>query len=177
MASARSIRPLVENVIKTAFTLVEILIVVLILAILAVIVLPQFSNATTIARASMVADDLRVFRTQMAVYKAQHNGKSLGYPSAGNPSEAILLSQATLASNVAGDTAAIGTAGFNYGPYLREVPPNPLNGKTSIQVVADGAAFPAAGTDNNGWVYQPSTDTLRADSPGQDDTGKRYFDY
>ena len=163
---------------KTAFTLVEILIVVLILGILAAIVVPQFSNATTIARASMVADDLRIFRTQMMVYKAQHNGLSLGYPNVGGtPSQALVIAQFTLASNAVAATATPGTAGFAFGPYLREVPPNPLNGKNSIQVVADGAGFPAAGTDSNGWIYQPSTDTFRADSPGKDDTGKNYFDY
>ena len=163
---------------KTAFTLVEILIVVLILGILAAIVVPQFSNATTIARASMVADDLRIFRTQLMVYKAQHNGLSLGYPNVGGvPSDAIVIAQFTQASNAAATTAAPGTAGFPFGPYLREVPPNPLNGKNSILVLADGAPFPATGKDATGWVYQPSTDTFRADSPGKDDTGKNYFDY
>jgi general secretion pathway protein G len=163
---------------KTAFTLVEILIVVLILGILAAIVVPQFSNATTIARASMVADDLRIFRTQMMVYKAQHNCVSLGYPNGGGaPSEAVATAQLTLPSDLFGATAAVGTAGYNFGPYMREIPPNPLNGKNSILIVADGAGFPATGTDNNGWVYQPSTDTFRADSPGVDDTGKKYFDY
>jgi general secretion pathway protein G len=163
---------------KTAFTLVEIMIVVLILGILAAVVVPQFSNATTIARASMAADDLRIIRTQLMVYKAQHNGKSLGYPNgAGGPTDTSVIAQATLASNASGDTAAVGTAGFNYGPYLREIPPNPLNGKNSIQVLADGATFPAAGDDNSGWIYQPATDTFRANSLGEDDTGKKYFGY
>lgn len=163
---------------KTAFTLVEILIVVLILGILASIVVPQFSNATTIARASMVADDLRIFRTQLMVYKSQHNGLSLGYPNAGGaPSEAVVIAQFTQASNAAAATATPGTAGFTFGPYLREIPVNPLNGKSNIVVLADGAALPAGGTDAAGWIYQPSTDTFRADSPGQDDTGKNYFDY
>ena len=63
-----------------AFTLVEILIVVIILGILAAIVIPQFSNATQNARASMLADNLRIMRTQVMVFKAQHNSVSPGYP-------------------------------------------------------------------------------------------------
>ena len=55
---------------KRAFTLVEILIVVVILGILAAIVLPKFSNASAIARASMLADDLRVIRMQVQVYRS-----------------------------------------------------------------------------------------------------------
>src|SRR3954447_24016768 len=65
---------------RRAFTLIEILIVVVILGILATIVLPQFSNASNTARESALKDDLRYLRTQVAVYKAQHHDVAPGYP-------------------------------------------------------------------------------------------------
>src|ERR1700761_8978417 len=57
---------------KSGFTLVEILIVVIILGILAAIVIPQFTNASTDARNSSVASTLQTLRGQIELYKIQH---------------------------------------------------------------------------------------------------------
>ena len=165
---------------RKAFTLVEILIVVIILGILAAIVLPRFSNASAIARASMLASNLRIYRTQLVIYRAQHRDVAAAYPNGdwtATPTEAAFIAQMTMASNPEGDTAAPGTAGYDHGPYLREIPPNPVNGKNTVQIIADGASFPSAGDDSHGWVYKPATLQIRADSPGTDDDGKLYFDY
>jgi prepilin-type N-terminal cleavage/methylation domain-containing protein len=163
-----------------AFTLVEILIVVLILAILGAIILPKFSNASAIARASMLCDDLRVMRMQAMIYKAQHRDVPAAYPN-GDPTQAPTeqdyVLQMTKASNAAGQTADPGTPGFNYGPYLREIPANPVNGKSTVQIVGDAEAFPVAGDNTHGWIYQPANLVLKADCPGADDKGKQYFDY
>lgn len=166
--------------VRKAFTLVEILIVVVILGILAAIVLPKFSNASAIARASMLADDLRVIRMQVQVFKSQHYELPPGYPDGdptAAPMEAAFIAQMTMASKSDCSTAAPGTAGYDYGPYLREVPTNPVNGKSTVDVIADGGAFPAAGDDSHGWVYQPAEMLFKADCPGQDDKGRAYFGY
>src|SRR6476469_8263402 len=65
---------------NSAFTLVEILIVVVILGILATIVIPQFSNASHEARENTLKDDLRFLRLQVQMYKAQHRDAPPGYP-------------------------------------------------------------------------------------------------
>src|ERR1043165_1264222 len=65
---------------RRAFTLIEILIVVVILGILATIVIPQFSNASQNARENTLKDELRYLRTQIVVYKAQHHDVAPGYP-------------------------------------------------------------------------------------------------
>jgi general secretion pathway protein G len=153
-----------------AFTLVEILIVVVILGILAAIVLPKFSNASAEARASMLADDLRLFRSQIEIYKEQHMGIPPG------PDASTFCNQMTMASNAAGQTAAPGTAGFTFGPYFSQMPANPINGKNTVQIIAAGS-FPTAADDANGWVYQPSTLIFNADCAGSDDAGKSFFDY
>ncbi|MHC4715676.1 MAG: type II secretion system protein [Planctomycetota bacterium] len=163
---------------RKAFTLVEILIVVVILAILAAIVLPRFSNASAVARASMLADDLRIFRMQLQVFKSQHQDIPAGYPVGGGaPTEALFVEQLTLSSKPTRQTAAPGTQGFPYGPYLREIPPNPVNGKTTVQIIPDGQAFPNAADDSHGWIYQPSTLKIRADCIGTDSSNRIFFDY
>jgi general secretion pathway protein G len=165
---------------RKGFTLVEILIVVVILGILAAVIIPRFSNASGIARASMLADDLRIMRTQFMVFKGQHCSVSPGYPNCdvGNtPTEAALVEQMTMSTSTSGDAAVPGTAGYPYGPYLSEIPPNPLNGKKSFRLLAEGESFPAEAAGTDGWVYQPSTLTLRADALGNDETGKSFFSY
>ena len=58
---------------KKGFTLVEILIVVVILGILAAIVIPQFTDASTEAKISSMRSDLQMMRSQIELYKVQHN--------------------------------------------------------------------------------------------------------
>lgn len=153
-----------------AFTLVEILIVVIILGILAAIVLPKFSNASQEARASMLADNLRLFRSQIQVYKEQHMGIPPG------PDAGTFCDQMTKASNRNGETAAPGTPGFGFGPYFSQMPGNPINGKNTVMIIGAGR-FPMAATGDNGWVYQPSTIMFSADCVGGDDAGRSFFDY
>jgi len=165
---------------KKGFTLVELLIVVVILGLLAAIVIPRFSSASSAARASMLADDLRILRIQIAVFRAQHIGVAAGYPDCDTsqaPTEADFIAQVTMASKATGETAAPGTAGFDFGPYLREMPVNPVNGKSTVQIIVDAGVVPAVADDSDGWIYQPSTLTIKADSTGIDDAGKAYIDY
>jgi general secretion pathway protein G len=56
-----------------AFTLIEILIVVVILGILAAIVIPQFSDASTEASESSVRSQLQTVRSQLELWKVKHN--------------------------------------------------------------------------------------------------------
>ena len=162
------------------FTLVEILIVVIILGILAAMIIPQFSSATESARASMLMDDLRIMRSQLEVFKAQHNCVPPGFPgcdSTATPTEAAFLDHVTRASNSIGATAAVNTPGYPYGPYMREIPTNPFNGKTSVRVLSASEAFPNSPADQYGWIYQPSTLMFRSDCLGSDTSGVSYFDY
>ena len=56
---------------RRAFTLVEILIVVVILGILAAVVIPQFVNASDEAQVGNVETQLRTLRTQIQLFRAQ----------------------------------------------------------------------------------------------------------
>ena len=104
------------------------------------------------------------------------------HPPAGGPlfpdePAAAFVAQLTMASSEDGQTAAMGTPGFDIGPYLRQMPTNPLNEKGSIQIVQGAGALPGVGDNSHGWIYQPATLEIIADSPGTDSTGELYYDY
>src|SRR3954470_2372518 len=62
----------VRRTTRKGFTLIEILIVVIILGILAAIVIPQFTSASTEARQGTLKSQLQTLRSQIALYKLQH---------------------------------------------------------------------------------------------------------
>lgn len=163
---------------ESAFTLIELLLVVVILGILAAVAIPQFSDSSQEARASSLQTNLAVLRNAVEYYRTNHNGKYPGYPAAGGaPTSTEASKQLTLASKMDGSTAAPGTAGFGYGPYIREaLPENPLNGLATILIVGDSDTFKAA-DDSSGWIYQPLTGKIRANSTGSAPSGKAYYDF
>jgi len=65
-------RSRVCNSTQRAFTLIEILIVVVILGILAAIVIPQFTDASTQASEASVRSQLQTIRGQLELYKVQN---------------------------------------------------------------------------------------------------------
>ena len=162
----------------SGFTLVELLIVVVILSILAAVAIPQFTNSAEEARASNLQTNLSVLRNAMEYYKLQHNEKYPGYPSAGgNPTTAEFSNQMLLSTKANGDSAAIGTSGYDFGPYLKEsIPENPINGLNTVMVINDATAFPAA-DDTTGWIYKPAIGKIRANSTGSSPAGKAYYQF
>ena len=64
--------------LRTAFTLIEILIVVVILGILAAVIIPQFTNAADDASISSARTQLQTMRSQIELYRAQNGA----YPTA-----------------------------------------------------------------------------------------------
>lgn len=163
-----------------AFTLVEVLIVVVLLGILAAIVIPAFSGATTPAKDSALASDLSLLRRFILIYKSQHLEVAPGYPNGNTtaePTHAAFRDQAMLSSKATGETAAVGTADFPYGPYLSRIPVNPFNGKDTVQMLVNGQAFPAAADDSDGWICKPETGEVRPDNTGANGDGTAYYDY
>jgi prepilin-type N-terminal cleavage/methylation domain-containing protein len=163
-----------------AFTLVEILVVVVLLGILAAVVIPSVARSGTTARESALASDLALLRRFVLIYRSQHLEVSPGYPNgntAAPPTGAAFVAQATLASKANGQTAARGTEDFNYGPYLSRIPENPLNNLDTVRMVLNGASFPEDADGIYGWIFKPETGEIRPDNVGPNDGRTPYYDY
>jgi len=164
---------------RRAFTLVEILIVIIILGILATIVIPQFSSASQQAKENSLRDDLRFMRSQIGVFRAQHRDVSPGYPGGDRsqpPTEADFADQMMLHSDEHCATNATATTVFKFGPYLSRMPSNPLSGLTTVLIVNNGASIPAV-DDSTGWIYKPQTQEFIANVTGVDANGTPFKDY
>jgi len=129
---------------RSAFTLVEVLIVVVILAVLAATIIPQFSDSTKDAKESTLLFNLHTLRSQVQMYRTQHDGLLPGNA----------LDELIKATDKYGDT--LGTD-LQYGPYVTEIPENPFNKSKTIAIIGNSPALKADVSADDGWLYNPTT--------------------
>ena len=146
----------------SGFTLVELLIVVIILAILAAIVVPQFATSTDDAKDAALDSTLANIRDVLDLYFAQHGE----YPAAladgksGPNTEAAFISQLSRYTDGDGISQDIKDAAHPYGPYLKlpQVPKEPMTNSRSIALINIGSlAMTADAGDLGGWKYDSIT--------------------
>lgn len=124
-----------------AFTLVEILIVVVILGILAAIVIPAFNSTVSDSAATTTYSELQKLRRHIGVYKARHAD--------------------ALPNVVAGD----GSWGELVSPdHFLSPPVNAWVGgaNSRVIVVMPNAVPDAAYHTNYGWIYDPNNGDIFA---------------
>lgn len=180
----------VRRRLQQGFTLVELLIVVIILAILAAIVIPQFSGATTDTKEAALDSNLGGVRNAIELYKAQHTTYPGGVATTGGSCAATkgtgavnsaqaFIDHLLMYSDASGNTCSVGdTTTFKYGPYIRKaVPADPITGKGAVAgdivVTSTGTPIaPAAAT--GGWAYDTKSGQIVMNSNGTDSKGAAY---
>jgi len=161
-----------KHLAQRGFTLVELLIVVIILAILAAIIIPQFTAATDDATQSAYDTNIANIRAAVDLYRQQHGeypgrvtstgagcpAGSANVPGAADD-EIAFLAQLRNYTNAAGIACTGTDATFRYGPYLKDdLPPNPLGdpGINTVDVNANGILGLTTG-GTGGWQYDTIT--------------------
>ena len=142
---------------KSGFTLVEILIVVVILGILAAIVIPQFTEASTEAKTSSLVTDLQSVRSQIELYKVQHNDNLPGVANGTHTAGAAFKDALTGYTDIFGETVTR-TDPNAYGPYLQKIPTNQFVDSDVVTCTPLNGATPGVSTDGTqGWVFDEDT--------------------
>jgi len=138
---------------RNAFTLVEILIVVVIMAVLAATIIPQFSDSTSDAKAGTSEFNLHTLRSQIQLYKSQHDGLL--------PTDDM----AELIATTDKDGNVGSGAGFVYGPYVREIPANSFSNSNDVKEITTSPAEVSDVTAGNagGWLYNKTSGELFID--------------
>ena len=133
--------------VRHAFTLVEVLIVVVIMAVLAATVIPQFADTSLDAKKSTSSFNMQSLRSQIEAFKAHHNGAT--------PVSLAILTVKT-------DKTGAANASGPYGPYLQEVPTEQITASETV-IVLTGSSAIAAGdvTAAGGWLYNKTTGEIR----------------
>jgi prepilin-type N-terminal cleavage/methylation domain-containing protein len=123
---------------RRAFTLVEILVVVVILGIISAIVVPQFTTATTDAYAGNIKAQLATINNQIELYRSQNRG---ALPTFGTTGWTQLLD----------------------GDYMKSAPSNPAHAdqsKRTLIVVKTSAG--QHGDAAAGWVWNSADQEMYA---------------
>ncbi len=148
---------MIKRSVKKAFTLIEILIVVVILGILAAIVIPQFTKASEEAQVGNTVTQLQTIRSQIELYRVRNNG---------NPPDLTTTPFQDLV-NVTGTNAAP-----DGNTYMKSAPINPRTG-TSTVTPGDAAPTGFVQRDDAGWIYNVATGDFWANGFNET-TGKWY---
>jgi prepilin-type N-terminal cleavage/methylation domain-containing protein len=130
--------------VRKAFTLIEILIVVVILGILAGIVVPQFTTATNDARAGNLSAQLSSVQNMIELYAARNNG---AYPD--------------LSTNW--DELTVGDASTTGDELLKDEPVNPAwPDQTDAAARAVSQDANGTGSASTGWFFNTTDNLLYA---------------
>lgn len=133
-----------------AFTLVELLIVIVVLAVLAAIVIPKFGDSGMRSREASLRSNLKIARNAVDLFKTDTGAF---------PASIADLAGASAPSNGkdSGGTSKAITATDYKGPYLAEVPKDPVSGADLNYSVTSGSVgkvtSSASGNSSEGTAY------------------------
>lgn len=125
---------------KARFSYTEIVIIAVALSVFAIRVVPKYTKASPESRIGELIDGLLEMRTQLDLYRAQHEGSC--------PVDSSEGFQAALTTKVG-----------RYGPYVKKIPANPFNNLNTVRFDGEPAGTGLAA----GWRFDTKTGLFQAD--------------
>jgi len=126
---------------QAGLSYVEVVIIAVVLGVVAVRVVPKFTEASAESKICNLIDGLQEMRAQLDLYRAQH-GECLG-------------DFDSFASFQTAMTTEVG----RYGPYVKKIPSNPFNNLNTVRF--DGEP---AGAGIAGWRLDTDSGLFQADN-------------
>ena len=127
--------------LKVRFSFIDIVIIAVVLTIITVKAVPQYTQAKTQTRVSILSDGLQLMRCKLDLYQVRNNGSL-------PPCDSFARFEAAM-------TIPAG----RYSCYLKQIPVNPFNQLNTIRF--DGEP---AGADFAGWRLDTKTCLFQADN-------------
>lgn len=154
-----------------AFSLIELVIVVVIIGTIAAIAIPRMSRGTAAAVDSGLANNLTLLRKAVELYRAEHGTYPTCDALGGN--RTTIMVQLTQYTDVAGNTSSTRTAVHRFGPYLKAIP------KLGVTERRDRDRINTSDGGSVAWIYEPASGAIRANAPANaaDAAGRLYNDY
>ena len=138
---------------KRGFTVMEIFIIAIVICTIAAVAVPRFSMARSRGKLSDMVSKLQQVRSQIALYKVQHDGLLPGQKATGGDIAENGFVKAMTEKDSTG-----------FGPYLKEIPANCfIKGELAkkITLVNDPDAVPG-GDEGTGWWFNTATEKFCA---------------
>jgi len=139
---------------RPAFSMMELVIVMLIMGVLAAIAIPRMSGGSANAKAQALLASLAEVRNRIEVYKAEHLGHVPGL---------TFVAQMTQYSDDQGATSDKPSPEYPYGPYLQAIPKNPYSGSNAVRFLLTAGPTAEARSVDLGWTYNVVTGEFDAD--------------
>jgi len=166
---------------RRAFTLIELVAVVLILGILAAIAAPKVFRGSDDAGEAALRQNLAVIRDAIELYALEHDGNFPGATSDGTNAagtEQAFKNQLLMYTSATGEVSPVRDAAHPYGPYLRKnfpkAPVGPMKGTDTVTVVGDGQ--PLSGDNTSAWKYDYTTGEFILNSNQTSSDGSTTYD-
>ena len=148
------------------FSLFEIMMAVVVLAVVAAVVVPRFSEAgLQESRMDELCNTLQLLRSQIELYKVQHRDHPPMHAADGTVAFDAQFKQMVYCTDRDEQVKrkkprTVRDKVYTFGPYLERIPKNPFNGSRGIVRALDKDAVPVEG--GAGWAYVPETGAIYA---------------
>ena len=171
-----------SSIPRNAFSLVELILVVVIIGVIAAIAIPRVADSAGRSREGALVSSLTAMRNAIDRYAAEHQGAFPGLlpdgASGAAKSPEAFVTQLTKYSDSTGRIADSRDATYRFGPYLRLIPPVPVGphlGNEEV-VIDDTNSPPLVTGSSEGWVYNPVTGEIIANTDAANLAGTRAYD-